>query len=253
MQKRELTLAEFESELIKFVRERQIKNPKLSARSIAFKLGVTSSTLQKLMSGKRRLGFRVAEEVASRMNVSLVKQKTKKRTRLRIKAWRLQLNPDSEVSVSWLNLAILEMIKLADFHGDVSWIAARLGLPEELVEQAVSDMQKEDMLRIDGELWIDLVKDASTEVPTPRSTAKIHKMQQDVWTLSKRQMETRPIEERVHSFSIMPVSERQIPILKRKIREFSWELCELAQNSKRPKSDIYGFQVGFFPMTQERK
>lgn len=244
-----MTLDEFERELKSRISQKLDSNPHLSIRSIAKSWDVVESTLQKIVRGERKLGPRFGAELAAKLDVRLLKPESQAKRKMG-KGWKKLLSPTARPHVSWLNLSILEMLKLKSFKPDSKWIADRLGLPVTVVSNSLDEMESFGMLRRDGDHWVDLVEDASTGASGYRTTSEVLQMHQSVLRLSEEKLKI-PFEQRDHGFSILPVAKKDLSRLKKRIQTFRWELCEMAQNSKSSKDQIYLIQIGFVPITKE--
>jgi hypothetical protein len=53
----------------------------------------------------------------------------------------------------WYHMAILEMTDIKGFRSDPVWIASKLGLPVELVSEAVNRLRHLELLHADTEVW----------------------------------------------------------------------------------------------------
>ncbi|MES3038251.1 MAG: TIGR02147 family protein [Bdellovibrionota bacterium] len=250
-ERKDLTVAEFEKELKQFVEDRASTNPHFSIRSMALKFGVLDSTLQKVIRGERNLGFRLAKDLAQHFNVEIIKDKTKKvRGPTR---WKLNvIDPDSETHISWVNLAILEMIKLKDFNGTEAWIAKRLGLSLQTVQEVIRKMESQQMLTRTSKGWKDCMDDAAVAANGPITSKSIRLMQKDLLSISQQKVDSVSYDEREHTFTIFPVPRSQIKNLKKKVLEFSWAIAESAQKSRAPKEEVYALQLSLFPLTQKQ-
>src|SRR5690606_21693900 len=132
--------------------EKQKANKNLSVRAFALKIGLSETTLRKVLGGERKLGYRLAREIAPLFAAEVLPEKGKRKR----KTYSCELDSNSSIQVNWLHLAILEMIKLNDFSPSVNWAASRLGVPEEVVEKALEVMQKASMIEIIEDSWVDL-------------------------------------------------------------------------------------------------
>lgn len=251
MDKRRLTLPEFEAELFRIYREKKAKSRSFSIRAMASELGVPDTTLQKVFKGERNLGPRLAGEIAPRFNVDIVVEK-KKRKPAHTKWAFKKLSEQSKTQISWVNLAILELIKLADFEPSKDWVAKKLGLPVDVVSNLLLEMENEGMLRREHGRWRDLFEDSSVHAERLLTSDVVRTELKKLMICSTKAIDTVPYEEREHSFSIFPVASSRLPALKRKIVDLRREFVQSAQASKGKKDALYVFQLGFFPVPEKQ-
>ena len=154
-----VSLNQLESMVRSYLAEKKQAKPTFSIRNQAARWDIAHSTLQKVVSGERQLGLRTAQKLAAVFNTRL--QDDKRPRRRPEERWNFGLlDANSSEQVSWLNLAILELLKLEDFTPSADWVAQRMGLDVEVTEFILQKMEREKMLKRDGDRWTDLLEDS---------------------------------------------------------------------------------------------
>lgn len=124
--------------------------PGLSLRSYADFLGISKSTLSKILNGDGHLTPKVFEAIAPKLNLSpeqcadiLSKLKSNKkqkdiRNTQEDESIKLQMEEFNMIS-DWYHCAILYMCDIDDFQSNPKWIAKRLGFSDvSVIENAVN-------------------------------------------------------------------------------------------------------------------
>ncbi len=248
-----ISLDQLESMVRNYVSEKKQAKPGFSIRNQAARWGIAHSTLQKVVSGDRQLGLKTARKLAAVFNTRI--EDAKHPRRQPEDRWKFKLlDAHSSEQVSWINLAILELLKLDDFTPSAKWVAKRMGLDVDVTEFILQKMEREKMLKREGDEWTDLLEDSVVALSNFITTEQVRESIVDLLRVSISSVENVPYERREHSFNLIPVTQKQIPRLRRRLSELRLEFTQSVQNASGPKDQVYAFQLGFFPVTvQEPK
>lgn len=127
------------------------KNPRLSHRFFARKLGISSGALSEIMKGKRKVSDKLAVRIAERLQLD-------PKARAALMAPRidseeagqfeyLQLQDDQYHLISeWQHYALLNLVKSESCEHRISWFAERLNLSEKVVSEALNRLLRLGML-----------------------------------------------------------------------------------------------------------
>ncbi len=120
--------------------EMRLKNPRLSSRYFAQKIGVSSGALTEILQGKRRVSAKLAKRIAGRLQLdpsetaSFLGEPDPKDAAA--PAEYLQLRDDQfHFIAEWPHFAILNLVKSAKCIHRPSWFANQLNLPIKTVHQ----------------------------------------------------------------------------------------------------------------------
>lgn len=250
MPKPPMSLSELETHVRHYLETQRATNPRFSLRNQARRWGVPFSTIQKLATGKRGLGFITAKSLALKFDIELIAESRSKK-RAPSKWTFTSLDPESEHQVNWVNLAILEMLKLKDFEPNATWFSNRLGLDESDLADAITSMNQHGLLETSDLQWRDRLGDSAVATHQFLTSTAVRRSLKDVVSLSREKIEEVPYDLREHSFSLFPVTESQLPKLKKKLADLRREFTQEVQGWKGEKDQIYAFQIGFFPLTRK--
>ena len=141
------------------------KNKNYSLRSYAKSLGIDASTLSKILRGKRAVGVKTIKTLAPQLNLSpaqinqfiehVIEHKSPDKGPQKQKDY-VHLTEDSfQIMSKWYHFAIIELINLKNFKGDVSWISKNLFITESETLDAIDRLKRCQIIQItdDGD-WI---------------------------------------------------------------------------------------------------
>ena len=149
--------------LIKKFNEIKLKNSKFSLRAFAKKLEITPSAASEIMKGKRTISEKLAKKISTRLKLNPTEssiffsrfednsRKIKKILTTNVQEKSILQDNDYEVVSHWSTFAILSILKLDDFKSDTQWIATRLGIDAEQVEDSLRKLLKLKMINYNEE------------------------------------------------------------------------------------------------------
>lgn len=127
--------------------ELKAKNPRLSDRYFAQRLGLSSGALSEILKGKRRISEKLATRLAEKLNMD-PKEREQFLSSLKTADGRkdlgsIQLEDDQFHMVSdWSHFAILNLIKSRSCGHQVTWFAERLNLPNKVVRESLDRLER---------------------------------------------------------------------------------------------------------------
>jgi uncharacterized protein (TIGR02147 family) len=155
-----------------------------------------------------------------------------------------------KVIADWYHYAILELTFLPEFKPTAAWIAGKLGISEIEAKLALERLKKlELLLEKNGTL----VKADGQVLTADRmlTTAAHRKRQRQILEKSLHALENDPVEQRNHSAMTMAIDPSRLSEAKRRIDEFTQELCKFLETGVR--SQVFEMQVSLFSHTQLKK
>ena len=249
------------------------KNSSYSLRAFAKALNLNAGALSEILAGKRHPSFKMAQkllevlelspEEARRFLNSLAQaQKSRGLKRLnpefRKQARRAgSVEPVRELSLElfkviadWYHYAILELTYLPSFQATPGWIAKKLGISE--IEAKLA-LERLESLGLVEEKNGSLIKtDLKLSTADRSLTTPAHKKRQkQILEKSIYSIENDPIENRNHSACTMAIDPEKIPEAKKRIQEFTRELCQFLESGNR--SRVFEMQISLFPLTKEEE
>lgn len=251
---------------------RKSRNPSYSLRAFARDLGLAAPKLSEILRHKGGLSETSALRLKDKLGltgkeaeifVNLVVSKHGRRTadRLRAEENLKQLRATSEfnelaiesfkVISDWYHFAILELTEVIDFKSDIAWIAQRLNIQQEFVEDAVKRLFDFGLLakRENGD-WHQTEAILATPSGIPSTAIRNHHRQ--VLSKANEAILNFPVAERDFSSTTMAVASEQIEDVQTLIKEFRRSLAK--KLSESPEKDrVYCLSIQFFPFDHKEE
>lgn len=138
--------------------EMQVKNPRLSNRYFAQRLGISSGALTEILQGKRNVSKKMAAKIAQRLQLGpsetaelLGEQKTLDTPQFEF----MQMHDDQFHLISdWPHFAILNLVKSDTCVHKPSWFAAQLNLPLKVVHNTLDRLLRLELLVYEKKKYI---------------------------------------------------------------------------------------------------
>lgn len=232
------------------------KNPLYSLRAFSRRVGLSSSALSEILSGKRRISAKLAERVAMGLGLD-AKEATSivalfqledeaGLTQNEIK--RVEIETDRYQTVShWIHFAILHLSETKDFVQDPSWIAGRLSITREEADAAIVRMLRVGLFTVDAEgRW----KMSATPLGTSDGVMNLAliKAHQRNLDIARRSFDLDPIEARDFTATTFAIDPDRLPVARKMIREFQDRLSLFLEQGDR--REVYKICVQLFPLSR---
>ncbi len=245
---------------------RKIKNKSFSMRAYALFLGIDSSLLSKILSGKREVSLDLFLSVKDKLIVdkalisaSLIKLEEENTVRsFRLKKAReghtILKQSHFEIIKDWRHYAFLELLNFSDFQNSEAWMGEKLGITESEVKMLISRLVKTELLVINskGE-WIDSTNGLSSHVLENGEVSIANKLYQETLIdLSKDALRNTNIERRDQSSIMMATSIDKVKAAKPIIKEFRRKLCAFLEETNEVDC-LYQLGVSLFPLVESQK
>ncbi len=238
--------------------EIKAKNPSYSLRAFAKRSGLSSGALSQILSGKRKVSWKIAERLSETLALDpqerseVLGQFPERRRHLspelsRAQDQYLQLSADQYKAIGeWQHFALLSLLNVHDFQNDVGWIARRLGLPTKTASQALERLKRLGLVETteSGSLRRTQGRIRSSDDIASASLRRAHSAN---LTLAQEKLESVDVENRDYTAITMAIDPSQLPQAKELIRKFQDELASLLESGT--KSEVYKLCVQLFPLT----
>lgn len=247
---------------------RRAKNPSYSLRAFSKNLGIHPSTLSGVFLRRRRLAFKDALAVAEKLRLDEAQKKTLFSSLLadeenfRQAGWPFRgaglfksTRPIDEsvsfkVIAEWEHYALFFLIQTRDFRSDTDWIATRLGVSVERVDEVVANLLDGGFIRRSkgGELSLAKESLATTDEHASKALRISHR---ESLASAQVAIERWGLNERDFTSSVFAIEVSQVPQLKKEIRRFYDRLRKYAK--KKNRDEVYELCISLFPRTQLRR
>ncbi len=256
------------------LRKKKQINPRFSMRAWARQMGLKNQSLLSLiLQEKRRLKSSIAGQIRRSLQLSPQEQKyfdllvlfrnaETDEERAFYQEALLEVHPEKQFSLirldllrvlsDWCHFAVLEMVRLKDFHEDPEWIAARLGNQVEQIQiqQIVNRLLRLELVERTPEGKLQQ-KTLHRTTPDDVPNSVIRKIQKEFMDQAKLALEQQAIDEReFYSFTFC-LKKSDLAAAKEKIREFR---REFAQSFDAEQGDeVYQLGIQLFRVTSPAK
>lgn len=229
--------------------EIQKKNPRFSFRSLAKKVGISPGCLNELMHGKRPLSEFYANKIVLGLELgaeernevySLISTRSRK-----FAAQKTLAEKELELIASWEHFAILNLIRMKTFKPEPEWIAERLALPLEKVQQSLELLLDLGFIKRKGNSIARSVASLATTTDIPSEAlvqAHVSDMHKAIEVLKRT-----PIDRRDYSAITMAINPHKMEEAKNLIKKFRRKLSMLVEEGDM--TEVYNLNIQFFPLT----
>ena len=239
-----------------FLRRRE-RNAAYSLRAFAQALSLPSGRLSEILSGKRSITARLAEQLAHRLALDpgarkrfLASVPPSRRKPTRTPTTESPLGDDVFRAISdWYHFAILSLTQTPDFCLSFRWIAGRLGISSIQARAAWERLVRLGLVTEKAGIWKQADSGLSTGGDGPSSAVRLFHAQ--LLAKAVEGLEQIPTAERDVSAVTMAVPRKNVVRARRLIKDFQNRFCRLMETGHR--SDVYALGIQFFPLTKASK
>jgi uncharacterized protein (TIGR02147 family) len=250
------------------------RNSHYSLRSFASALGLGSSALARVLSGKRSISIKVVDRILGYLELnaneqrlfleSVIEEKKSrglKRVSPELKRRLESIAFDSateshhgvgldefRIIADWYHYAILELTFAKKFQSDPKWIARNLGISQMEAKLAVERLLSLELLEYRNGVLKKTNWNLDTKDKT--KTSLFHrKRQKQALEKSIHSLENDPIEERCHSSLTVCIDSKNLPIAKAKIQTAIWEIAQSLTPGTPER--VYEVTINLFPIQKK--
>lgn len=232
---------------------RRRRNPGYSLRAFAKNLGVSSSFLSKVMSGKKSVSEATFLKMANRLELEL---DTIERYRAKLPGFKPprlsfdSIENDAFQTISdWEHFAILEALTLDGAEPTVQWLASVLEISNERARHAVERLCRLGYLRVkaSGKISGTGVNLTTANHPTPSSACREHERQ--ILERATLALDKIPTRFRDQTSMTLAIPSSRLGEARDAIDRFRQEMASILQ--RRGKRDsVYHLSISLYPVTK---
>ena len=239
--------------LVRKMEEAKARNPMLSNRGFAQRLGLSSGAFSEVLQGKRSLSHQIKLKIAPRLHLSPKEEidffQNDLPSNLRPKSdEHVKLTTDQFHLISdWWHYGLLNLLNTRGFKATPVWMAKRLGLPKQVVSDAWDRLLRlgHVVKGAGGKFTRKHPKLTTTDELFDLSLRKSHLG--DLKLMEESLMEV-PLHLRDHTAMMMVIDKKNIPKAKELIRIFQDHFCQ--QVETEPGEEVYRLSIAFYPISQ---
>lgn len=240
---------------------RQSRNNAFSMRAFAKLLGASPGAVSQVLNGKRPLTLSKALEWIDKLDVddstkelfldAVSKDQTfrlneteKQFRKVEEKYEYILLKLDKfEVINDWYHLAILNLTKIDSFQSDPEWIAKRLGIEIDLVEEAIKRLKRLKLLDIENGTLVRT--SVSIETPSDIPSKAIRNFHKQNIERALQSLENDEVFDRDITSIMMPIDTAKLEEAKKRIKTFRKEMSAFLTSES--SDSVYSMNIQLFP------
>lgn len=231
------------------LRERRYKNPAYSLRAYSRDLGVSSTALSDVLSGKRHLSKKNIEKVAEKLSFSpiqvkeLLKQLNYKEETKEKESFLNVKEDEFQLISNWYYVAILTLCAQKNIENNPVAIGKRLGVNPHSVEVAIEVLKRLKLLNISG----NKIKRTSAplRITTDIPSYAIKNYHKENLRLVENSIDNVPLELREISSMTLNINPKKMKKAKKMIEDFKEKFT--SEMEKTPGSEVYTLGMHFYP------
>ncbi len=237
------------------------KNERYTLSAFARFLGMDISTLAKVLKGQRPIRGQAIKKLGMKLGLNPFQiaefEKVSPRSNAKNKTDETpsnyqQLTLDAfQVISDWYHYAILELIQLPHFKGDVAWIAKTLKITPAEVQIATERLLRLELIEITPEgKWIDQSSGHTTTLGSNFTASAFKNLQRQILEKAIKALDEVPFEKRSQTSLTMAINPDRIPAAKKKIIEFQRELNRfLGEGARTENDEVYHMSLSLYPVS----
>jgi len=249
---------------------RKSRNGSYSMNAFARDLGLSASSLSRLLRGRVGLSYETANMLATKLHFSFNKkeiflamvesshsrslhQRKKALQKLKRLKSQDQFNMLDEVSFSvikdWYCWAIYFMVNTVGFKQEPAWIAERIGILKSDAENAIQRLFKVGMLVEKNGLWIQKLNFPEVQSNVPSLVIREHHRQ--IIRRAERSLEHVDLKKRNHVSFMLPIDDSQYEEFSKMFDAAMTNIFTTLQKKSKIKTKVYALSAQLFPIEQK--
>jgi uncharacterized protein (TIGR02147 family) len=229
------------------------KNPRLSNRYFARKIGISSGALSEIMKGKRKVSEKLALRIAERLQLDPKAKSALMAPKIDAEEAGqfeyLQLQDDQfHMIADWPHFAVLNLVKSSECEHKISWFAERLNLSEKAVSEVLNRLLRLGMLSYQKKKYIRTKSAFKTSDDVLNSS--IQRSNLEDLDLYREHLATLPVEERDLTSITMLLDPKRMPEFKKWVRTAQDRFASKFETTG--STTAYRLTVGLFPLKKPK-
>jgi uncharacterized protein (TIGR02147 family) len=236
------------------------KNPQFSLRAFSRMVDVSPAVLSRILSGKRKLTFKIAVRIADAFMLGPGEREVLYSFYLstgKEEAPTAKLKKEKELSIDcfnamkeWYHYGITQLLYIENFREDHKWMAKMLGITELEVKLAVERLLRLEILDFneEGKLFRTSTHMSTT---TDIASAGIRHFQKQILEKSIYSLEHDDILERDITSITVAINEDKIKEAKAEIKKFRKRMSEFLGEGE--KTRVYNLGIHLIPLSKSSK
>jgi uncharacterized protein (TIGR02147 family) len=233
--------------------EMKAKNPRLSHRYFAQKLGVSSGALSEILKGKRNVSTKLASKIAARLHLDPITTANLTRgpyeEEALVEVNYMQLRDDQFHLISeWPHFAILNLVKSETCQHKVAWFAEQLNLPMKTAQECVDRLLRLKMLSYEKKKYVRT--ESFLKTSDDIMNLSIRKSNFEDLEMMKDHLPNLTVYERDLTSMTMLIDPVQIPEMKRWLRRAQDQFAHKFETTK--SHAVFRLTFALFPLKKPK-
>lgn len=253
--------------LRQFIAEKQAQYPRLSLRSIAAKMEISSGRLSEILNGKRRLSEYYLDKICLALKLSsedtavLRKAFIEENSKINSSDEYEQFLNDEQIEklTDWKVFAFMSFFQTSIYQSlikthqtqdlQIQWMAENMNLRPQEISDVFGVMKKAKLIEWTRDRWEPIHSEASTGYDIPNKfIQEAHARDLD---LAKEKLVSTEVAKRDFSSITLAIDPKDILKAKKMIRTFRRNFAKTLE--KGQKKCVYQISIQFFPLFQEKE
>lgn len=228
---------------------RREKNPSYSLRAFSRSIGISVTTLSKVLRYQRTLSPKNIRKLASFLELSPFETEALfpnkfKPAKNATSQERLLAEDEFKVISDWFYFAILNLAQTTKCRADAPWVAKRLGISSLEAHSAILRLERMGFLeRKAGRLHRTVNPMRTTSGVPNTAIKKLHRQQLE---LARQAIYRVPLDKQDITSVTIAIDPAKIGVAKKKIEDFRNYLADLLEEGE--KKEVYLLSVQLFPL-----
>lgn len=215
-------------------------NERYSIRAFANHLGLDSSTLSQIFSGKRSISDKKIAAIYEKLGMALPKKSNQEAA-----FTTLDLDTFSVIS-DWYHFAILDLTLLKSFKSDISWISRKLGITSFEAVGAVERLKRLGML-VEKKGKLSKAKEFFSNYSEGTTSAALKEYQRQVIKKALHAVDSCPAERKDITSMTIAADSKRIKEAKKRIKQFRRDLCAFLEAGEA--DSVLHLALQLYPVT----
>ncbi|WII71549.1 DUF4423 domain-containing protein [Bdellovibrio sp. 22V] len=237
--------------LARIIEHKKQKNPRFSQRAFANQIGLTSTTLNEILKGKRRISAKTMAKLkaAFAQNEELL-QLLDNQNYTSFSTFHVDTSALRAPLSSWFHIAILELMQTENFCEDPAWIAKRLGISIAETTQALEDLLKIEAIKRNQ--FNKLIPTHSNQIKFADDSSResMLRTHNEFLKIVGNSVSSLPLEKISCGYLLVAASEEDRDYILAKSLSFVRECEEYLGRANVSKKEVFLLNVNFVPVTK---
>lgn len=227
------------------------KNPRLSQRYFAQKLGISSGALNEILKGKRKISAKLANRIAERLQLDpkstagFIEKSKQDGTRIEYQ----QIRDDQFHLISeWQHYGILNLVKSENCQHKPAWFAQQLNLPVKNIQDSLDRLLRLEMLKLENRKYIRTTPHVQTSDDV--LNLSIQKSNLEDLEMIKDHMNSLTVDERDLTSITMLLDAELMPEMKKWIRKVQDQFADKFETTQ--SSQVFRLTMALFPLKKPK-